>query len=262
MSDALRQSGRDIVFSLSNSAPFNHAGEWANLANAWRTTGDIGDLWGRAPAPDYHHGIAEIGFGQDQWAPFAGPGHWNDPDMLVVGWVSVGSAIHPTRLTPDEQYTHISLWCLLSAPLLIGCEMDKLDAFTLNLLTNDEVLAVDQDALGQAGRAGFGAGVSAAAASGGTGRPAAAIERACHFQEQIAVNDALRKLLSDADPAVKNILNQYPNYALLSNVNIATIPAAMGWFTRSRSKTAPSRWDCSMSARTRRKSPPRGRTWA
>ena len=57
--------------------------------------------------------------------------------------------MHPTRLTPDEQYTHISLWCLLSAPLLIGCDLEKLDDFTLNLLCNDEVLAVDQDSLGK-----------------------------------------------------------------------------------------------------------------
>ena len=62
-----------------------------------------------------------------------------------VGWGN----LHPTRLTPDEQYTHISLWCLLSAPLLIGCDMKKFDDFTLNLLSNDEVLALDQDALGK-----------------------------------------------------------------------------------------------------------------
>ena len=69
--------------------------------------------------------------------------------MLIVGWVGWGPKLHPTKLTPDEQYTHISLWCLLSAPLLIGCDMEKLDAFTLNLLSNDEVLAVDQDTLGK-----------------------------------------------------------------------------------------------------------------
>jgi alpha-galactosidase len=68
--------------------------------------------------------------------------------MLIVGEVGWGRT-HPTRLTPDEQYTHISLWCLLSAPLLIGCDMTKFDDFTLNLLSNDEVLALDQDALGK-----------------------------------------------------------------------------------------------------------------
>ena len=55
---------------------------------------------------------------------FAGPGHWNDPDMLVVGDVGWGN-LHPTHLTPDEQYTHISMWCMLSAPLLIGCDLDS-----------------------------------------------------------------------------------------------------------------------------------------
>ena len=93
--------------------------------------------------------VSEIGFAQDAWAPFAGPGHWNDPDMLVVGMVGWSANLHQAKLTPDEQYAHISLWCLLSAPLLIGCDLERLDAFTLGLLSNDEVLAVDQDALGR-----------------------------------------------------------------------------------------------------------------
>ena len=71
--------------------------------------------------------------------------------MLVVGQVGWGK-LHPTRLSPDEQYTHISLWCLWSAPLLLGCPLDKLDDFTLNLLTNDEVLEVNQDPLGAQAR--------------------------------------------------------------------------------------------------------------
>jgi len=148
MSQALRASGRDIVYSLSNSAPIAHADEFARLANCWRTTGDIWDYWDHSDA-DWRYGVSEIGFAQDQWRPFAGPGHWNDPDMLVVGYVGWGPDLHRTHLTPDEQYTHISLWCMLSAPLLIGCDMDRLDPFTLNLLTNDEVLALDQDALGK-----------------------------------------------------------------------------------------------------------------
>jgi alpha-galactosidase len=139
MAEALRASGRDIVYSLSNEAPFDHSADLARLSNAWRTTADITDTW---PS------MSGIGFHQCKWAPFAGPGHWNDPDMLVVGDVGWGHP-HPTRLTPDEQYTHISLWCLLSAPLLIGCNLDTLDDFTIGLLTNDEVLEVDQDSLGQ-----------------------------------------------------------------------------------------------------------------
>ncbi len=69
--------------------------------------------------------------------------------MLVVGKVGWGPNLHPTRLTPNEQYTHISLWSLLSAPLLIGCDMTQLDPFTFSLLSNDEVIAVNQDPLGK-----------------------------------------------------------------------------------------------------------------
>ena len=140
MARALRKSGRDIIYSLSNGASRESALAYQRSANLWRTTGDIYDNWPK---------VKEIGFSQDAWAPYAGPGHWNDLDMLVVGSVSTGKSIHPTQLTPDEQYTHVSLWCLLSAPLVLGCDLTQLDDFTLGLLTNDEVLAVDQDALGK-----------------------------------------------------------------------------------------------------------------
>ena len=150
MSQALRKTGRDIVFSLSNRAPFADAAAFAELAECWRTTGDIYDSWGRdSQNREWMDCVSEIGFAQDTWAPYAGPGHWNDPDMLVVGWVGWSKNLHQTRLTPDEQYAHISLWCLLSAPLLIGCDLERLDDFTLGLLTNDQVLAIDQDALGR-----------------------------------------------------------------------------------------------------------------
>ena len=149
MSAALRKTKRDIIFSLSNTAPFDHAADWAKLANCWRTTCDIFDGWNENPKAGYNYGISEIAFSQDRWAPYSGPGHWNDPDMLVVGHVGWGSQLHATRLTPDEQYSHVSMWCLLSAPLLIGCDLEQLDAFTIGLLSNDEVLALDQDALGK-----------------------------------------------------------------------------------------------------------------
>jgi alpha-galactosidase len=139
MAGALRDSGRDVVFSLSNSSPFTNAPELSKFANSWRTTGDIRDNW---------ESVKARAFSQDRWAPLARPGHWNDPDMLVVGWVGWGQP-HPTHLTPDEQYTHISMWCLLSAPLLLGCDLEKMDDFTFSLLSNDEVLALDQDPLGQ-----------------------------------------------------------------------------------------------------------------
>jgi len=140
MAEALRASGRDVVYSLSNSTPLALAPALATLAQCWRTTGDIEDTW---------DSVSGIGFSQGRWAPLAGPGHWNDPDMLVVGRVGWGPNLRPTRLTPNEQVTHISLWCLLAAPMLLGCDLANLDDFTRGLLTNDEVLAVNQDPLGR-----------------------------------------------------------------------------------------------------------------
>src|SRR5579862_5792364 len=141
MHDALAKTNRDIIFSLCQYG-MGDVWKWGPEVggNSWRTTGDINDSWGS---------LSSIGFKQDTPAPFAQPGHFNDPDMLIVGKVGWGPSLHNTKLSPDEQYTHISLWCLLSAPLLIGCDMSQLDDFTTSLLTNDEVLAIDQDALGK-----------------------------------------------------------------------------------------------------------------
>ncbi len=148
MSLALRESGRDIIYSLSNSASLAEANDWKRWANSWRTTGDIRDVWVQDKSQHAMYGVSEIGFAQDVWAAFGGPGHFNDPDMLVLGQVGWKKELHPTRLTPEEQRTHFSLWCMLSAPLLLGCDLDRLDDFTLGLLTNDEVIALDQDARG------------------------------------------------------------------------------------------------------------------
>ena len=93
--------------------------------------------------------MSTIGFGQAGHEVYAGPGHWNDPDMLVVGKVGWGPSLHNTGLKPNEQVTHITLWSLLAAPLLIGCDMTQMDDFTRALLTNSEVLAIDQDPLGK-----------------------------------------------------------------------------------------------------------------
>ena len=140
MSRALRAQKRDIVFSLCQYGA-GHVSAWGAAAggHCWRTTADITDTW---------ESVAEIAQAQDGLEPFARPGGWNDPDMLVVGTVGWGTP-RPTRLTPNQQYAHISLWCLLSAPLLIGCDMARLDAFTLGLLTNDDVLEINQDPLGK-----------------------------------------------------------------------------------------------------------------
>jgi len=150
MALALRATGRDMVFSLSNTAPIASAPEFAKWAQCWRTTGDLWDTW-ETPGP-WQHSVTEIGFNQDAWTPFAGPGHFNDPDMLVLGWVGWGPSLHQTHLTAAEQYSHFTLWCMLGAPLLIGCDLERLDPFTLGLLSNDEVIALDQDALGRQGQ--------------------------------------------------------------------------------------------------------------
>jgi alpha-galactosidase len=144
MRAALNGVQRDIVYSLCQYGMGN-VWEWGETVggNSWRTTGDIEDTW---------TSMSAIGFSQDGHEAYAGPGHWNDPDMLVVGKVGWGPLLHPSRLTPNEQYAHISLWCLLCSPLLIGCDMTQMDDFTLSLLTNDEVLAVNQDPSGRQAR--------------------------------------------------------------------------------------------------------------
>ena len=141
MRDALDMVDHDIVFSMCQYG-MGQVWTWGDDVggNYWRTTGDIIDTW---PS------MSRIGFSQAPLAPFAGPGHWNDPDMLVLGYVGWGEHQHPSRLTPNEQVTHMTLWSMLSAPLLIGCDMTRLDEFTAALLGNPEVLAVNQDQLGK-----------------------------------------------------------------------------------------------------------------
>ena len=141
MAEALKSCGRDIVYSISNSAPFSDAYTISSLAQCWRTTGDIRDTW---------QSIYSIGFEQqERWAAFHGPGHWGDADMLVVGMVG-GWKTTPrfSQLTPDEQYTHITLWAMLASPMLIGCDLAKIDDFTRSLLCNFEVNDILQDPLG------------------------------------------------------------------------------------------------------------------
>lgn len=142
MGDYLHQQSRDIVYALCQYG-MGDVWKWGESVGGqlWRTTNDITDTWSS---------VSSIALAQDKAAPWARPGNWNDPDMLVVGIVGWGNA-HPSKLKPDEQYLHISLWSIFSAPLLIGCDLEKLDDFTLNLLTNDEVIAVNQDALGKQG---------------------------------------------------------------------------------------------------------------
>jgi len=144
MQKALNECGRDIVYSLCQYGKGN-VWEWGESVGGhyWRTTGDITDSWAR---------MSEIGFSQNGHEKHAGPGHWNDPDMLVVGKLGWGPHIRPTKLSPMEQHTHMTLWCMLAAPLLIGCDLTQLDEYTLALLANPEVIAIDQDPLGKQGR--------------------------------------------------------------------------------------------------------------
>lgn len=135
MAEALRKSGRDIILSLSNSFNPTNAPAIPALANSWRTTGDIKANW---------KFMSDRGFSQAKWRAFASPGHWNDPDMLEIGTKEP----HQPGLTPEEEYAHMTLWCLIDAPLLLGNDLTKMDAFTLNLLENGEVLGVSQDSLG------------------------------------------------------------------------------------------------------------------
>jgi alpha-galactosidase len=133
---------RDLVFSLCQ---YGWGDVWTWGADVggdlWRVTGDISDSWSS---------MSGIGFAQTGHERYAGPSHWNDTDMLVVGKLGWGSTLRDTHLTPDEQLTHISLWALQAAPLIIGADLSQIDSFTTNLLGNPEILAVDQDPLGKA----------------------------------------------------------------------------------------------------------------
>jgi len=142
MGKYLRQQPRDIVYSLCQYG-MSDVWQWGDSVggNCWRTTNDITDTWAS---------VKGIALDQDKSAAWAKPGNWNDPDMLVIGHVGWGNP-HPSKLKPDEQYLHVSLWSMFSSPLLIGCDMEKFDDFTLNLLTNDEVIEINQDPLGKQG---------------------------------------------------------------------------------------------------------------
>lgn len=138
---------RDIVLSLSNAADFSQAEKYPRHSNMWRTTGDIYDAWGS---------ISEIGFSQLKWQPHLAPGAWPDPDMLQVGRFGKvnqqNTQTHPTRLSSNEQYTQVTLWSMLQAPLMLSCDITALDDFTKGLLTNTEVLAINQDPSAQPAR--------------------------------------------------------------------------------------------------------------
>jgi alpha-galactosidase len=135
---AIDHSGRKIVFSTSpGDTPVNQGENVQMNANLWRISGDFWDNWSSLYAQ-----FARL----NNWTPFRGPGHWPDADMLPLGnirtWQNQNSR---TRFTKDEQFTLITLWCIARSPLIMGGNMPKNDEFTLALMTNDEVLAVNQN---------------------------------------------------------------------------------------------------------------------
>jgi alpha-galactosidase len=132
MHHAILKTGRPMVFSLCQYGA-DAVWRWGASVggNAWRTTGDISDNYER---------MTDIGFGQAGLAKFAGPGHWNDPDMLEVG---------NGKMNAEEYRTHMSLWALLAAPLLAGNDLSTMKPETIAMLTNREVIAIDQDRLGK-----------------------------------------------------------------------------------------------------------------
>jgi len=130
MSDALLATGQPIFFSMCEWGVDNPATWAAPVGNSWRTTGDIQDNWGSM--------LSNLD-SSSQWAKYAGPGGWNDPDMLEVG---------NGGMTTTEYISHFSLWALMKAPLIIGCNLATMDNDTLMILTNSEVIAVNQDPLG------------------------------------------------------------------------------------------------------------------
>jgi len=145
MSRALRQAGRPVVFSLCEwglSKPWT----WADsVGHLWRTTGDIRNSWNEPDAKEgkvWGGGVIINLDMQQGLEGYAGPGRWNDPDMLEVG---------NGVLTPDESRAHFSLWCMLAAPLMAGNDIRTMDKATLDILTNREAIAIDQDPLGKQG---------------------------------------------------------------------------------------------------------------
>ncbi|MCJ2184662.1 glycoside hydrolase family 27 protein [Novosphingobium sp. 1949] len=141
MEDALRATGRPIVFSLCE---WGSTKPWlwgAKIGNLWRTTGDITDKW--SGKHGYAYGMLDIVDRNEPLWPYAGPGHWNDPDMLEVG---------NGGMTTTEYRAHFALWAMMAAPLIAGNDVAKMDPATAGILLNREVIAIDQDPLGRQGR--------------------------------------------------------------------------------------------------------------
>jgi alpha-galactosidase len=140
MSKALKKAGRPVVFSLCEWGT-NKPWEWADsIGHLWRTTGDISNQYEgtKNNGTWSSNGVMHIVDLQADLRKFAGPGHWNDPDMLEVG----------NGMKAAEDRTHFSLWCMMAAPLILGNDLRKMSPETLSILTNKEAISIDQDVLG------------------------------------------------------------------------------------------------------------------
>ena len=143
MRDALHAAGRPIVFSMcewGQSKPWTWA---ADVGHLWRTTGDIAPIWDGTPQKKWENPVMKLLHQNIGLEKYAGPGHWNDPDMLEVG---------NKGLTDTESRSHFSLWCMLAAPLMAGNDVRKMTPETRAILTDHDVIAIDQDPLGKQGR--------------------------------------------------------------------------------------------------------------
>ncbi len=150
--DLLRRQPRDMVLNVCQYGMGN-VWTWGKEVggNSWRTAGDLGGTFEGIPAALFRDGFDV--YATNHLEKFGGPGGWNDPDYLLLGYLSNWKGqTAPTPLTPDEQYSHVSLWCLVAAPLIFSGDITRLDDFTAGLLENDEVIEVDQDPLGKPGQ--------------------------------------------------------------------------------------------------------------
>ncbi|MBV9225169.1 MAG: glycoside hydrolase family 27 protein, partial [Acidobacteriaceae bacterium] len=151
-SAALRKTGRPIALSLSpGPTPLDKADDVKNYAQLWRISGDFWDHWNPLPNQAWTQGLLAQFQLMAKWAPYAGAGHWPDADMLPVGYIGprpgFGKA-RTTDFTHDECRTLLTLWSIARSPLMMGGNLTKMDDWTNSLLTNEEVLAVDQRSTG------------------------------------------------------------------------------------------------------------------
>jgi len=151
VSEIIKKQKRDIVLNLCQYG-MGKVWKWGQEVGgqSWRTAGDLGGSFEGIGTALFRDGFDV--YSRDSLHLYSGPGGWNDPDYLLIGYLSnwKGKTV-PTPLTPNEQYTQVSLWSMVAAPLILSGDITRMDDFTLSLLTNDEVIEVDQDPLGKPG---------------------------------------------------------------------------------------------------------------